>query len=237
MRAWQIGIVVGLVFLGAWPAPTWAQRRRDREQQPPPQPMPADVTGQLTGFDGALVQFVDAQEQVYLAKIDPGRTSVIVSGTADLSFLRPGLVVRFTAPLDEKGNGVEDLAELTLITPGPTTTPGVSSENAQDPRGPYDVIGQIRSLKKNKLVVVAGEAQVTVVLAEEPKVEIKVSDVSWASPGDAVAVKGRYAGPGQIVADLVEVKLREPLSAGKKKKKRAPPREPKGRSTGDDAGS
>lgn len=237
MPQWRLTIVLSLCLLAALPASVWAQRRRDRDQGPPQPPMPADVSGQLSGFDGALVQFVDAQEQVYLAKLDPGRTSVIVSGTADVTFLRPGLVVRFTAPLDDKGNGLEELAELTLITPGPTTAPGVSSENAQDPRGPYDVIGQIRSLKKNKLVVVAGEVQVTVALAEEPKIEVKVSDVSWASVGDAVTVKGLYAGPGQIVADLIEVKLREPLTGGKKKKKRSPPpSKPQGRTT-DDGGS
>lgn len=214
-------LAAGLLSL-ATVAPARAQRRRPPQAPPGGQSTAADVSGQFVALEGDVIQLVDQQQQPYLAKFNLERASVLILGQADASFLRPGLFVRFQCPLDERGHSPpdEELEKLSLVTPGPTAYPGVTSEDLSNPNAPYDVIGQIKSLRKGKMVVLAGEAQVTVKVSPDAEIEVKVTDLSWCTPGDPITVKGRFVGPGQILCDLVEVKMREPLSGDRKKKKR-----------------
>ncbi len=220
-RRHSVLTVAATAMVALWSLVLCAQPPRNRPPAPPPAaPVACELEGTIAGYDQGVLQVVDAQQQAALVAIDPQKTSVIVTGTAEPGFLRAGLFVRFSSELDASGAAPVELSELQVFTPRDASSLGVTNENPTSTTGPFDVSGQIRTLKKGKLVVDAGEAEITVRLVAEPIIKIKVGDISWATIGDPIKVRGRWVAPGQATADVVEVELREPLAGPKKKRGR-----------------
>jgi len=192
--------------------------------QQPQQPTAADVKGKIVDMNPntGIISMLDAQEQLYMVKVDPKHTSIVVQGTADASYLRPGVFVRFETELDKKGAGTADVTAFELYTPKEEFEVGIASKEIGQTSGPVIVAGQIRGLKKKKLTVLAGNDQVTVTVSEEPEVKINTRDLSMVRPLDEIWVKGRYAAQGGILADSIKVDLQPPdENAPDSKKKRS----------------
>jgi hypothetical protein len=80
------------------------------------------------------------------------------------------------------------------------------------------VRGTVKSCHGNSLIVTAGKTTVTAELADNAQIEIDLSDVSIASRGDKIQLKGQTAGRPELVrAESVQITLAQPFSGGRKK--------------------
>ncbi|HEV3004725.1 MAG TPA: hypothetical protein VGX78_09695 [Pirellulales bacterium] len=158
--------------------------------------------------------------------------TVEVTGTAETSFLKPGLLVRFHVKL-EKGNVEGDVAALEIVTLSEKVQLGLNHEPVPgktlkelEKAGPVDYIavGRVKSFKNGLLQVsTGGDKDLKVKLSETAEVKVDVDDLSFASSGDTVEIKGRITQlpfnggevPGRVVADEMKVTLAKPLT-GKK---------------------
>lgn len=195
-----------------------------RPQRPERQRVRVDVRGTVLAIRPGLVQLDsgDLEQGPVLAAIHPKDTKVVVTGTAEPEFLRPGLFIRFETPLDRRGNATEPIRHVTIFTPDGGFSVGVSSDDPASDSGPYLVAGQLRSLKNEAMLIEAGDVQIKADLAEDAKVDVAISDYSLTAEGDAIHVVGWAEVPNQVMAELVEITLAEKLTGPKKK--RRPPR-------------
>lgn len=195
-----------------------------------PRDLPAaDVSGRVVDVEPrqGLIALADDQNHSYVARIDPEHTTFVVKGTADVAFLRPGLWIRFQAALDAKGVAAEPLSQITVFTPRGAFSVGIAADGPDKDTGQLTIAGQIRSLKKGKLTLETDKQVVSARVAEDAQVAIEVADLSLALPGSEIHVTGRFLKEDAILADVVEVTLQEPLSAGgKKRRSRGKPKAP-----------
>jgi hypothetical protein len=156
------------------------------------------------------------------------QSEVKITGTAEPSFLRPGLPVRFTAEVDEKGKLQQDLAELEIVTASGKGAVGVfevgADENARPvgklTAGTYDIRGKVGSLKNGEITVQAGK-KIVGQLTDDAKITVNVQDLSFVMPDSDVSVQGFYfkrmapdantQRPGQAMDKMVHVTLTKPL--------------------------
>lgn len=206
-------------------------------QRPPqqgPRPMPLDATGTVQGMQGNLLK-IDYGGVPWVIQVQP-KTEIHVLGTADASFLQPGMFVSFQAELDKKGNATSPVSELQIITPRDQFSLGIipqseestfeAEESGETKKGPppqtgtYKVGGRIVSLRNGKMQVNANGQQVKADLAESPTITVDVATPSVASLGDKITLKGNYVQEGRGIATDIEITLSNPLTAPEPKKGR-----------------
>jgi hypothetical protein len=79
------------------------------------------------------------------------------------------------------------------------------------------VRGTVKSCHGNSLIVAAGRTTVTAEVADNAQIEVDLSDVSIASRGDKIQVRGQTAGRPELVrAESVQITLAQPFSGGRK---------------------
>jgi len=208
-------------------------------------PEPYEGKGNIgeVGFEG--IQFNDAEGQTVLVGIERNKTKVTVTGTAEPGFLGPGLIVRFSAAMTNKGLVEEKIKELQVVETSelvkvgaqPDLAPGEDLKEAEK-KGPvtWIVIGPIRSFKNNQLQVNAGGKAIKAELEDDCKITVDVGNFLIAREGDEISVEGKLyqkgqkvgdvTTPSQVLADKVEITLTKPLTAPSKKKG-AKPKTPK----------
>jgi hypothetical protein len=181
-------------------------------------------------------------------QVVPLQCDVQVTGTADRSFLQPGLFVKFSGEMDAKGVLQDELKELEIFTPkGKNVTgifpPGsdatVKPLNRFEP-GKYDFRGRVMSYKDGELVVVASK-KITSKVAMGAEIKVNVQDLSFASVNDELKIRGwnyernipKQGRPGQAVAKVIEVTLAKPLRALPPKVPTKVGRLPKGKQQGE----
>ena len=192
------------------------------------------VEGSLEDMRPGMLQ-VATNEGKWLVRIDP-KSQVMVTGTADFDYLRPGLIIRFEAELDNKLRAAHDaeLKELTIFTPkapsdlgiasaqggfAPEPDEGAKKEKTPPPQSGSAIIGgKITAIKNRQLTVAAGGHKIKINVADDAKIGVEVSSYSIASRGDKVIAEGSYTKQGQLVADRgVTIALQNPLQAPSKR--------------------
>jgi hypothetical protein len=152
-------------------------------------------------------------------RVAPEKNCVIqVTGTADPSFLKPDMLVRFTALFDKKGNATAPVNELEIISQQ-TAVNSIKQELAgkkTDTSGA--IIGHIKSIKNNQLAVQTTNGIYSAELASNPSIKVNVSDFRWAQPGDKLDAVVRYLQPGTVSAQEMRITLSSPLGEPGKKK-------------------
>jgi hypothetical protein len=96
--------------------------------------------------------------------------------------------------------------------------------------------GTVKSLKAGRLVVVAGRMEVKCELAENAKIKVSTSDLSFVQVGDKVEVEGWYyanAKQAGLWANSISVTAANPLM-GEKKKAKPSEDDPKDKANSDD---
>lgn len=192
-----------------------------------------------------------ANERINITVLPAYTKTVSVKGTGDISAVKSGMGVRFAGKLDEDGVVAEKVAEFYLVTadPYPPEVPlGEDAEivgkiNSFDPKTntiKLAVNGVKKELKGEKEVITKKVKLATVTLADEPKINVDLRDLSLAHKNDMITVSGRVAKqirqsgngwtvgaeiPNQIIAESVIVDLAEPLSFGKKRVIKTDPKE------------
>jgi hypothetical protein len=177
--------------------------------------------GTLRGvFNGGFQLATDTNE-TWAVKLPEKAASISFSGTAEPSFLRPGLKVKFSAVMNKKGTVQEPVTAVTVFTPiepkdigiwpegaGGESAPNplqdlfVPKEVKVEPKKPgkkpviteqvCNVGGTLKSFKAGRLTVIAGGKEVKCELADNAKIRVATSDLAFAQLGDKVEVEGWY---------------------------------------------
>lgn len=208
--------------------PGGALAQRNKKDQPPGQPSkPFDMKVQLAGYGPMnTLQVVDQDQRQYLARVEYPRTSVSVKGEADASFLGPGMAVRFRGSIadEKKGTLADEVGEMTVFTPRTENAFGVEPYRGDDEKpGELEFSAQLLSLKKGKFQAQAGECVVSGKLADDVKVKLHLADLTVVPFGAELHVRGQLFEPNQVVCDVVEATLPEPVGQTTKKKRPRPP--------------
>lgn len=190
-------------------------------------------TVEQVGADGMTIK---CEGQSFLLAVDPSHTKMVCSGTAERSYLKPGVMVRFEGEFDRrmqlKGGPLE---EVCVVTPSETSQPGIHTDSEGGSGGEGDeyerrpkqrgasencvVIGVIKLIKDGQLQVVADGKPVKVPLADDAEIKVEVDDYSLAAAGDEIVVRGRTVQPpqgqqaGQVFGEDVAITLSQPLES------------------------
>jgi hypothetical protein len=229
---------IWLLILG--PSLALAQEDRPKEN--------LRAVGTIRGvFNGGFQLATDTNEQ-WKVKLPDKASEVSFSGTADHSFLKPGMYVKFSAVMNHKGVVQGPITSLTVFTPledkdigwwpekaaggGPSPLEGLFSQKEvkkEEPKGKgkkiedeaYYVGGTLKSLKAGRMSVQSGGKEIKCVLAEDAKIKVATSDLSFAKLGDKVEVEGWYYAnaKGGLWANQVSVTAANTLQNEKKKPK------------------
>lgn len=209
--------------------------------------MPRENTrgsGTLKGLAQGLLHVETKEGDQLLLKVEAGPNELSHTGSADVSWLRPGMLVRFTARLSKKGQPLSDISEVTVFTPRESSRIGIFPEAAlgggelfaepnpaaakdKDDSGTYLVSGQLTGLRGGKMTVAAGMVTLKLELAEEAKVRFDLADYRYAQPGDGVSFEGWYypMAKHQIFARRLDITSAEPLTGEKKRVRPQPGKE------------
>lgn len=180
-----------------------------------------EFTGVVQGSSGPLaggvVAFVPAgsagHDAAFFAQLHPaGVTRLTVTGPITMDAIRPGMVVRFRAVVDERGRSAEPLRTLSVVTPASGFVPDAVRPGHDD-----TLVGTVVSCRMKTLVVridAGSVRRVTCPLADDAVATVDGSRFDLVAPGDAAEVKGRLwsgegsAGAGTIFASHVTVTKR-----------------------------
>jgi|GEM_PF-5974300 len=204
---------------------------------------PVDMKGTIEGLNQGILSLKCEDKPVYL-KIDPRTTRVECNGTAEVSYLRPGVMIRFRGEFDKRGTAKEDIDKLSIITTSDVLQPGVTSDEIggddekprkkqkpkEDEEGAsMQVIGQIKQIKDGLMQVQAGSRTVRAKIAEDAKIDVDVDDYTMAEAGDEIQFKGRMVPPqgpdmpSQVFGDEVTITFAKPLVGDVKGKPKSRP--------------
>ena len=195
------------------------------------------VKGKIRAMQGEVVQVANEEEKKqWLVKMPREPAGIHVYGTARPTYLRPGLMVRFSGQFDAKGTPKAPIEKLEVFTPKPVkegTMPdpqqfGVFPEAAfgsqlfQDAQAAgqpksdiasFVVSGQLRGFRNGELFVAAGPTLVRAPLSEKAEISVDVPDCRWVKPGDEIEVNG-WSYPylkTNVVATRVTIRSSQPL--------------------------
>jgi hypothetical protein len=172
------------------------------------------VSGPLAG---GVVAFMPvgaaAQDAALFAQLHPaGVTRLTVTGTIALESIRPGMVVRIRATVDERGRASQPLRALTVVTPPVGFVPDAVRPGHDD-----TLVGTVVSCRMKTLVVridAGSIRRLTCPLADDAVATVDGARFDLVAPGDAAEFKGRLwsgegsAGAGTIFASYVTVTKR-----------------------------
>jgi hypothetical protein len=190
------------------------------------------VTGTVEGVQGNMINVKNATGHPYIIALLPA-SKLGVTGTAKPDYLKPGMLVSFTADLDvKKGTISAPLKEMAIITKSETNVPGLFQEDRENKDSTrYFVRGIVKTFKEGNLAVSAGGKQMAGPVASDAVIKLESTDLAVVRQGDEIAVDGRLyqdyrsennvVRPGQVFGEKVDIKLAEPLSADTFKKKPA----------------
>ncbi len=193
-----------------------------------PQREAIHVEGKLQQIGPGLLQVVDDQGTVWLAKIEAPARDIVYSGSAVPQWLTPGMWVRFQVMLTPRLEADSAVSEIAVFTPHEASQIGVFPQRSlgkdifalpekQADTAPKSqlchVAGRLLGLNRAKMSVLAGAVPLSVPITDRPKILVEISDLTWAQAGDKVVLDGwRYTMvPGQMVATRVSISGASPL--------------------------
>ena len=213
------------------------------QRRPGPEKQPFRVESTIKAVRGNFMQVIVGTEEVWVVKIQAKPDAMSMSGKAEPSWLQRGMLVRFSARLNKRGQAQEPVAKLTVFTPREGYQLGAFLEQEFDagqfdlddepkPKaGPADVAnylvaGQLTSIKNGAMTVSVGGGVVRAELAEDVEIDVDIADYRLARPGDKAKFEGYFYQKGQALATRVEVTATKPLKGPEPKKPVRPPRRP-----------
>ncbi len=161
----------------------------------------------------------------------PHDLPIRVTGEAKPDYLRPGLMVQFTAKAD--GREVkEPIRELSIVTAA-TAHAASAGQPANKHAGPDEpaaakpakLTGRLGHFHDNHWPVHVGDKTLLVELADDVKIKITLAGRRLIGAGDKIVVHGEmiHGKPGACVASDVQVTLAKPLHGPKDRQKPTKP--------------
>jgi len=223
IRAAGVALLVflQLLILGVSHSPAQKRDKGEKAER-------VEIEGTLQGMVQGYLKVESAKGEVWVLKLERSARGSRLVGSADPSWLRPGMVVRFDGLFNKQGEPVAAVKQLTVFTPGKEDKPGIEVANTLGPDFSFaedkpqtgekpisaTVVGAIRSIRGGKLTVAAGRVPVTVPVAENATIAVDIADLRFASIGDAVKAKAKVAGPGKAIAGWVQITAAKKLAVG-----------------------
>jgi hypothetical protein len=196
---------------------------------------PLNETGTIEAVQGDTIKIKTDKDAWWLIKAPHGQTKISVEGTAEPSFLRPGVNVRFSGTINDKGVLRQRVDKLEIYTPKGKASSGLFADGAGEDAKPakkfaagaYEIRGRVSSLKDNHLIVAAGGKKIVGDIAPDVDINARLEDLTHVQPGDKIKVTGYYyerdqpdlriQRPGGASALEVVVTLANPLSIASKR--------------------
>lgn len=208
-------------------------------------PMKENVraAGTIKDAGMGMLHVVGAGGDQWLVKLEANPRNVSFVGTAEPSWLQPGLLVRFSGRIDRRGKLVDPIGMMSVISlregyqigimpeggrgkdgPGLFEEPKPEKTPVKKPAGPPEpiailVIGRLTTIKNGKFTIDAGGKQLKGELEEDARISIDVADLSWVRAGDKVELQG-WAYPQQknlVHAQDITITASTPLASDKKR--------------------
>lgn len=231
LRSWPaVAVFVASLLMASHPACA----------QQPQAPQPLDESGFVDAPSGAgLTAKLGKNPAPWVINVGP-QTKVLVTGSAEPSYLHSGLSIKFTTELDKKGTAIpREIEQIEVFTASGKGSIGVyDSVNPDKPiRVPddgklYEVRTKVGSFKpeSNELAVTINGKKVVAKTSANLAIKVESDDIGLAQEGDSIAVKGmqqqrpnpQQGQPGLVAAESVTVTLAKPLAGATKKKARTP---------------
>jgi len=214
--------------------------------------------GKIHAIQGDVLQVANEElRQQWLVKMPRDLAGIRVSGTARSTYLRPGMMVRFSGQFDAKGNSQAPIEKLEVFTPK-TVKEGMLPDQQQfgifpeavfggkmledatagaQPKtevASFVVSGQLRGFRKGELFVAAGTTLVRAPLAEKAEISVDVPDYRWVRVGDEIEVHG-WSYPHlmtHVVATRVSIQASQPFGELPEEKPGKSPAAPAGKRAG-----
>jgi len=170
---------------------------------------------------GGMVAFhegpADRGAAPLVAQLHPAGVSRLrITGRMSAAVLRPGLVIRLVAEVDQRGRGTEPVSAFDVVTP-----PADYEPDPVRPGTRGQIVGVVRTVGGDivTLQVNAGRnRRLVLALAPDAVATLDAARLDLAAAGDAIAVKGRiWSGEGSMGSGTVfasEVEIRKPPPAG-----------------------
>jgi hypothetical protein len=206
-----------------------------------PKGQEVDVEGTVAGVMPGMIQVKVLTGQTWMFQVSP-KAKVAITGTAEKSFLQPGLLVEFKATLDQKFHATAKVTALTICSLSPQKFPGLFPEGGgltiPEPSGPkskkkeaagpgnYHVVGLLlMGTKEGQYSVKTPQGMVVFELDDAAEIKVEMNSppgLRYARAGDQIHVKGVAFREGMGEAREINVKLLTALtgpetSRGKKK--------------------
>ena len=203
-----------------------------------------EAKGTIIGISAGVLQVETSGGQKWFVSSPFNARQIRFTGSAEPSWLTPGMFVQFTARFNAKGVAVGSVTELTVLTPGirregeeSPTQPGLvpdgppgkvvsfSDDDAKTAKNtkieettPFKVTGLIQGFEKGRMTVAAGRAAVQVPLDEKAIISVELNDLRPALIGDAVEIRGRAVAQDKVVPMWLSVSANKPLTGAAPKK-------------------
>ncbi len=223
------------IILLTFPSLLLAQANNERKT--------VQAKGVLNAVARDVIQVVNEEGEQWFVKVDP-KSKNVFQGSADVRFLRPGMLVEFRSSFDKKGKAQSAVRTLKVFSRREDTKLGLKpvsggaaasglftssgeeedkKKKTQQPAAlPFVVVGLIQKIKDNKLTVVAGSVHVQVELADKVQIAFSFTDFRYARKGDSVVVSG-WAYPDRanyVVARSLTITAAKRLGADDEKSKK-----------------
>ncbi len=196
----------------------------------------AEVSGKLQATLGYQMKFASEDGTEYMAVVNPQETSFRYEGTADIKFLTPGLLLRFTAAFDKAGNVQTPIKEIEVFNPVrqrrmkleqmQDQTPGIYPIANKDaaPAAPagfqdYRIVGKLAGIQGEKMQLAAGNRPLMVSFAPDLVIHLTSTESNFCAEGDEIKVTGLKfpAQANWIQAESILVTGAKPLAPPEKK--------------------
>ncbi|MDX1945019.1 MAG: hypothetical protein SFU86_06400 [Pirellulaceae bacterium] len=147
------------------------------------------ASGRIVGIGKGTLDILEGDGQKRIIVLHPkGVSRVALSGEVAAETLRPGLVVRFTGAIDEKGNGVEKLDSLEVITLDEKFQP-----REVHPGKLTSITAQVVSLRRGLLQLKLATGAITkarFILTDDAIAHLNMKEPTLAAVGDQLLAKG-----------------------------------------------
>ncbi|MEM7312152.1 MAG: hypothetical protein AAF497_03275, partial [Planctomycetota bacterium] len=136
------------------------------------------ATGKAIKVGGGMVQVQEKGGEFWILKASP-RSKISFVGTADASWLRPGMIARIESSFDKKGKAQSVVKTVQVFTPRPEYQVGAFGGDPKQRRSDIPqqllVAGTIKKIQENQITIVAGGKSKKTFTAElDAKVAVEV---------------------------------------------------------------
>lgn len=185
-----------------------------------------EAGGTIKGIRNGQFYVVTSDGGQWIVNVDPKAQKLTFAGSADASWLQPGMFVEFNATVNAKGEATTPVKIANVMTPTKDNPPGVGNDSggkSEDFFGVKEgddkkkeetikvrVVGQITGVKDGVATVNGGNAMLLVPFDPAAKISVEMpgaDGLGLARPGDKIEFSGWYVknNKGQAWANTIHV--------------------------------